>query len=111
MNITSLQKTSLLRLWQAYKESIEKFEIEEYQAKFIGRIFRRYDKDGDGYLSDKELGAFLSNCFSEKFLSLNISDVIMGLKKKHVKMGETIDLEKFISMFADGLDPELAKGN
>ena len=84
---------------------MEKFDIAEHQVKFIEKIFKRYDKDKDGVLSDGEMLEFLKNIFSDKFLAIETEDVLLDIKKRYDVTTEGIDKKRFIGMFYDGVVP------
>lgn len=49
-------------------KNIETYSNPGYHKKFLERIFKRYDKNKDGFLDEQEFYCFLENIFSDHFI-------------------------------------------
>ncbi len=50
-------------------KSIENYTNAKYHKKFLEKIFKRYDKNKDGFLDKAEFITFINQIFSENFIN------------------------------------------
>ena len=80
-------------------KSIENYANNEYHKKFLERIFKRYDKNKDGFLEEEEFTIFIENIFSEKFISYDAKKIFENTLKQHKVRTNTINFETFLKIF------------
>ena len=81
-------------------KSIENYSNEEYHKKFLERIFKRYDKNKDGFLEETEFYLFIQNIFTEDFISYDAGEIFNDLLKRFKVVGvRRIDFETFLKIF------------
>ena len=56
-------------------ESIENYSNPDYHVKFLERIFKRYDKNKDGFIDEGEFKHFIDNIFSDDFIQYNTAEI------------------------------------
>lgn len=86
-------------------QNIESYSNPDYHKKFIERIFKRYDKNKDGFLDEAEFESFVENIFVENFISFDAKKIFHKTLNTYKIPNQRIDLEGFMKIFNESVIP------